>query len=68
MIRTLRFRAASISRAHEVIGVVNASPPLLVNDREPSITDQRKQHIAGTDRPGDHLDEAVAQLNRVVIL
>ena len=52
----------------EVIGVIEAAPPILIGDREPLITDQRQQHIAGSDRSGDHLDEVVAQLDRVDIL
>src|SRR5215207_3326618 len=44
---------------------VDAPPPILVGDREPLITDQRQQNVAGPDRPGDHLDEVVAQLDRV---
>jgi hypothetical protein len=40
----------------------------LVADREPLITDQRQQHIARPDCSGGHLDEVVAQLDRVDIL
>ena len=39
-----------------------------IGDREPLIADQRQQHIAGSDRSGDHLDEVVAQLDRVDVL
>ena len=39
-----------------------------IGDGEPLITDQRKQHVAGTDGPANHLDEIVAQLDRVDVL
>jgi hypothetical protein len=53
---------------HEVSGIVEAAPPMLVGDRQPLIADQRQQHIAGPDCSGDHLDEVVAQLDRVDVL
>ena len=53
---------------HEVVGVIQAPPPVLVGDREPPIADQGQQHVAGSDRGGDHLDEVVAQFDGVDIL
>src|SRR6266542_441142 len=53
---------------HEVIGVIETTPPMLVGDRQPLIADQRQQHVAGPDCSGDHLDEVVAQLDRVDVL
>jgi hypothetical protein len=52
-------------QAHEVVGVVQASLSVLVGDREPLLTDQRQEHVAGADRGGDLLDEVVAESDRV---
>jgi hypothetical protein len=54
--------------AHEVIGVVEAGPALLIGDREPLITDQRKEHVTGPDRGVDRLDPVVAECDRVDVL
>jgi hypothetical protein len=40
----------------------------LAGDGEPAVADQRQQRVAGSDRGGYHLDEIVAQLNRVDVL
>ena len=53
---------------HEVVAAVEATPAVFVGDGEPLWTDQRQQHVAGPDRPGDHLDEVVAQLDGVDVL
>ena len=47
----------------EIVGVIEAAPPIRVGDPQPLITDQRQQHVAISDRTGDHLDEVVAQLD-----
>ena len=54
--------------AHEVIRVIEATPPIRSGDRQPLITNHCQQHIAGPDRPGDHLNEVIAQLDRVHVL
>ena len=41
---------------------------MLVGDREPLIADQRQQDVARSHRARDHLDEVVAQLDRVDVL
>ena len=47
----------------EVVGVIKAAPPIRIGDRQPLITNQSQQHIAISDRTGDHLDEVVTQLD-----
>ena len=54
-------------QTHKIIRIIKASSPTIIGDRKPLITDQRKQHVAGTDRPADNLDEIVAELYRVDI-
>jgi hypothetical protein len=53
---------------NEIIGVVKAAPPMRIGDRQPLVTDERQQHITGADRPGDHLDKVITQLDRVDVL
>ena len=53
---------------NKIIGVVKATPPMRIGDRQPLVTDERHQHITGTDRSGDHLDEIITQLDRVDVL
>ena len=48
---------------HVVIGVIKATPALLVRDCQPFLADQSEQHVAGTDRAVDYLDEVVAELD-----
>jgi hypothetical protein len=55
-------------QADEVVGIFQATLPIMIGDREPTLTDQRQQHVAGPDRVGDHLGKLVAQLERVDIL
>jgi len=55
-------------KPHEVLGVIEAPPPVIAGDREPLPADQRQQHVTSPDRVGDHLDEVVARLDRVHIL
>jgi hypothetical protein len=50
---------------HEVIGTVKPTPPIRIGDGEPLVADQRQQHIAGSDRSGDGLDEVVAKLDGI---
>ena len=52
----------------EVVGVIQAPPPVLAGGREPPVADQRQQYVAGSHRGGDHLDEVIAQFNRVDVL
>jgi hypothetical protein len=54
-------------QANEVARVVEAPLPVLVADRQPSVTDEGEQHIAGANGVGDHLGEIVTRLNRVDI-
>jgi hypothetical protein len=53
---------------NKIIGVVKATPPMRIGDRQPLVTDERHQHITGADRSGDHLDEVITQLDRVDVL
>jgi len=53
---------------HEIIRVIEATPATPIGDRQPLITNQRQQHVAGRDRSSDHFDEVVAELDRVDIL
>jgi hypothetical protein len=55
-------------QAHEVIGVIETTLPMCIGDRQPLLTDQRQQHVAGPDRSGDHLHEVIAQLDGVHVL
>jgi hypothetical protein len=52
-------------QTHKIIRIIKAPPPTVIGDREPSITDQRQQHVAGTDRSANNLDEVVTELDRV---
>jgi hypothetical protein len=53
---------------HEVIGTVKPTPPIRIGDGKPLVADQRQQHIAGSDRSGDDLDEVVAKFDGVHVL
>jgi hypothetical protein len=53
---------------HEVFGIVESTLPVHVGDRQPLGADQRQQHVTGSHRGGDHLDEVVAGLDRVDVL
>ena len=55
-------------QADEVVGTVEATPPMLVGDGEPSLADQRQQHVTRSDRLGDDPRELVAELDRVDVL
>src|SRR5262249_22733554 len=46
---------------HEVFGVVEASPPLVVGGREPPVSDERQENSTGPDRSIDHLDKVVSE-------
>ena len=48
---------------YEVVGVIEAAPPIRIGDCQPLITNQGQQHITISDRTGDHLDEVVAQFD-----
>jgi hypothetical protein len=52
----------------EVARVIQPSPAIRAGNRQPSAADQREQNVAGLDRCCDHLDEIIAQLNRVDVL
>ena len=68
MTRTSRAKAASISSRTKSCGVVEATAAVRIGDGQPVLADQRQQHVAGPDRAGDHLNEVVAQLDRVDVL
>jgi hypothetical protein len=53
---------------NEIIGVVKTTPPMLIIDGQPLVTDERQQDVTGADRSGDYLNKVIAQLDRVDIL
>jgi hypothetical protein len=53
---------------HEILGIIEAPPPVLVGDREPLPADQCEEHVTASHRIGDHLDEVVARLDGVDVL
>ena len=55
-------------KPNEIIGVVKTTPPMLISDGQPPVTDERQQDITGADRSGDYLYKVIAQLDRVDIL
>lgn len=50
----------------EVVAIIQPPLPVLAGDREPPVADQCQQHVAGSDRGGDHIDEVVVQFDRGV--
>jgi hypothetical protein len=68
MTRTLRVKAASISSRTKSLGSSRRRRPsasVIVSHSSPTTG---QQHIAISDRTGDHLDEVVAQFDRVDVL
>jgi hypothetical protein len=55
-------------QACEIVRVIEASPSVVADDRQPPIGDVRRQHIAVPDRGGDHLGKVIAHLNPVDVL
>jgi hypothetical protein len=47
--------------AHKIIWICEPASPILVSDRQPLITDERQQHVAGPDRVGDDLGEVITR-------
>ena len=68
MMRTFRCQGGLDLDANEILGVVEPAAPVLVGDRQPLVAYERQQDVGIADRFADHLDEVVAQLDRVDVL